>query len=180
MIENYWWFVSGLTGTTLFLVTYLWGRRTEGSPTTVTVGTNSTNADCETACSDFELRRNERCRAKFAEAEAKTKMEARDREFIEAAAAVGVATAAATGAAFAPLGWPGNLILGLVLWTLVTALVAVMTFCLGKKLVASEAWTAASRILTDANNAVLDARTVIRDKCPAERADAVLNSPDPC
>jgi hypothetical protein len=172
------WILSGLVGATLFLATYLWGRRAEGSSTTITLGTPTVSPDCDAACSDFELRRQERCRAKFAEAAAKTELDARDSDFKAAAVALATATAAAFGSATFP--WPVNLIVGIILWTIVTVLLAMMMFFLGKKLVSSDAWATASAILAMANNAVLDARNVVRAKCPADRADKVLFSPDAC
>jgi hypothetical protein len=61
-----------------------------------------------------------------------------------------------------------------------TAAVALMLFWAGKLQEASENWSAASKALTDANNAVLDAIGIVQSNCSREDANACLSTPDPC
>ncbi|MEP6665163.1 MAG: hypothetical protein ABJA81_01830 [Nocardioidaceae bacterium] len=53
-------------------------------------------------------------------------------------------------------------------------------YFLGKKLVASDAWTMASAVLKAANDAVMDARAALVAHCPPDVRDATLLLPDPC
>jgi hypothetical protein len=166
------------TGAFVFMGAYLLGRGAEGSPTPTKVGTNASNPDCDTACSDYEKRRQERCSAQVAEAAAKAESEARDKDFNAAAVALCTATAAAFASAALP--WPANLVAGLILWTIVTVALAAMMYFLGKKMVAGDAWAAAAKVLMDAQQAVNDARDAVLSHCPMDRADACLNRPPPC
>jgi hypothetical protein len=170
--------LSGALGFFPFMLAYLAGRGAQSNPTTVTVGSNATDPDCDQARADFEHRRQERCRAKLAEATAKTELDARNSDFYAASTALGTAIAAAFAATALP--WPANLIVSLILWTIVTALLAIQMYFLGRKIVASDAWTAAAAATKAADDAVMNARQAVIDHCPPEVANQTLALPDPC
>jgi hypothetical protein len=171
-------FLAGFLGLFPFLIAYLVGRGAEPVPTSVTVGTNASNPSCDQARSDFEKRRQERCRARLAEAAAQAELTNRTSDFNVATAALVSATVAAFGAIALP--WPANLIAGLILWTIVTALLITVAYFLGKRMIASDAWTAAAAVLKAANDAVQDARTAVATSCPPDVRDATFALPDPC
>lgn len=165
----------------LGLVIYRAGTR-DSSGTSITipsVGTNDSSVACTEACLQFNQRRQERCSAAFAEAAAKTDMEARRTDFFAAVSALGVVIAAAIAAA-AGLPWPANLIVSLVFWTAATILTGVMIFMLGKLNAASGRWAAASTALMDANTKVMEARGIVNTKCSLAEATACLTTPNPC
>jgi hypothetical protein len=169
---------AGALGFFPFLLAYLGGRGAQAVPTTTTVGTNTSNPTCDQARADFEKRRQERCKAKLDEAAAKAELDNRNSDFYSATAALVSATVAAFASIALP--WPANLIVGLILWTIVTVMLALMMYFLGKKMVASDAWTAAAKVLKAANDAVMEARTAITDHCPPDIAAAAFALPDPC
>ena len=171
-------FAAGFLGLWPLLIGYLVGRGSQANPGAITVGTNTTNPSCEQARADFEARRQERCSARIAEAAAKAELDSVTSSFNAVTAALVSAIAAAFGAIALP--WPANLIAGLILWTAVTALAILEAYFLGRKLVAGDAWGAASAALKAANDAVLAARNAVIAACPPQIADQTLNMPDPC
>lgn len=171
-------FAAGALGFFPFLFAYLGGRGAQAVPTTVSVGTNASDPSCDQARADFEKRRQERCRAKLAEATAKAELDNRNSDFYSATAALVSATVAAFAALALP--WPANLIVSLILWTIVTVLLALQMYFLGKKMVASDAWTAAAAASKAADDAVMNARQAVVDHCPPEVAAQILALPDPC
>jgi hypothetical protein len=146
---------------------------------TVSVGSNNAGASCGEACTQFNLRRADRCSAAFAEAAARAAME---RARLAYAASVAAVVAAAAWAVAAGLGlpWPVNLIVSLALWTVATALTILMIYNQGKLDAAGTKWQAESDILLIANTRVMDARAIVNANCPPEVAAACLNTPNPC
>lgn len=146
---------------------------------TVSIGSNNSEAACAEACVQFNQRRVDRCSAAFAEAAAKSAME---RAQIAYAASVAAVVAAAAWAVAAALGlpWPANLIVSLALWTVATVLTGVMIFMQGKLSEASTKWDAESIMLSLANTRLMDARAIVNSSCPPEAAAACLNTPNPC
>ena len=171
-------FLSGALGFFPFMLAYLAGRGAQTDPGTVKVGTNTSDGDCDQARADFERRRQERCRAKLAEQTAKAELDARNSDFYSATAALVSATVAAFAALALP--WPANAIASVILWAIVAALLILQMYFLGRKTAASDAWTAAARVLRDANDAVMDARQAVIDHCPPEVEAQILALPDPC
>jgi hypothetical protein len=171
-------FGAGFLGLWPFLIAYLVGRGSQANPGAVTVGTNTTNPNCEQARADFEARRQERCAARVAEAAAKAELDSVTSSFNAVTAAVVSFTVAAFAALALP--WPANLIASLILWTIVTALLITQMYFLGKKIVAGDVWGAASAALKAANDAVLAARNAVIANCPPEIANQTLSLPDPC
>ncbi len=161
------------------LVLYRAGRKSQPTTPPPGLGTNSSAVDCAAACKQFEQRRQGRCRARVAEAAAKTEMEARRTDYWAIVGALSAAVAAAISTAVG-LPWPANLIVSLIFWTAATVLTGVMIFFLGKLNAATAAWATASSVLTTASEAVLNARTIVSDSCPADKAAACLNTPDIC
>ena len=171
-------FAAGFFGLWPLLIAFLVGRGAQANPGTVTVGTNGTNPSCEQARADFEARRQERCAARIAEAAAKAELDSVTSSFNAVTAALVSATVAAFAALALP--WPANLIAGLILWTIVTALAITEAYFLARKLVAGDVWGAASAALKAANDAVLAARNAVIAACPPDIANQTLNMPDPC
>ncbi len=171
-------FAAGFLGLWPLLIGYLVGRGAQANPGAITVGTNTTNPNCQQAKADFEARRQERCSARIAEAAAKAELDSVTSSFNAVTAALVSAIAAAFAALALP--WPANLIASLILWTAVTALAILEAYFLGRKLVAGDAWGVASAALKAANDAVLAARNAVIAACSQQEADQTLNLPDPC
>ena len=160
---------------------YRAGESEAGSGTSITispVGVNNSNPSCTEACAQFNLRRQERCSAQFAEAAAKTAMEGARTAFAASFSAL-LAMIAAAFAALA-LPYPASLIVSLVFWTAATVLTGVMLFMLGKLNAATAIWSNAANALMTANTRVMEARAIVSASCPPEAATACLSTPDPC
>ena len=160
------------------LIFYFWGRASEKTVSLTTPSIVNPDVDCTEACTQFETARQAQCRAKSAEDAAKTEMEARRTDYWAAVGTWGVLSGIAAAAIALP--WPANLIVGLAFAAAATIALGVSLYLLGKLNVASEAWSAASTILSAASDAVLSARSVILSKCPPDRANACLGLPGPC
>ena len=157
---------------------YLWGKASEGTGTTITVGSNTSEADCAAACKQLDDRRVERCAAKVAEAAAKTELDARRTDY-NTALATWISLTVAAAAAWA-LPFPANVIVFAALAALATIALGVMLFMLGKLNAASDSWTMASAALTLANSRFLEARSIVIAKCPEGVNSPCISIPDPC
>src|SRR5450432_114306 len=105
---------AGIAGVVIVIgiLIYRAGGGSSTALSTVTVGSNNSGASCAEACKQFNLRREDRCSAAFAEAASRTTME---RMRLAYAASVAAVVAAAAWAVAAGLGlpWPVNLIVSL-------------------------------------------------------------------
>jgi hypothetical protein len=145
----------------------------------VLVGINNPEADCAQACTQFNLRRKDRCDASFAEAASRMKMEAARTTYWASVGALAamIAAAVATGMT---LPWPANLIVSLVFWTLATILTGVMIFRLGQLDAAASQWQADADQLMRASQREIEARGIVNANCSHEAAMACLATPNPC
>lgn len=157
---------------------YLLGRKSQNTDTTVTVGANNANVDCDAACVQFDRRRQERCSARFAEAAAKSVLEGRRTEYW---AQFGIwVTLSGLAIAAMALPFPANFIVSAIISTAATALLGVVAFLLGKLNVADAAWAKAAATLMTANIAVIDARNLVISVCSQGINTPCLSVPDPC
>jgi hypothetical protein len=181
-----WQVVGGiLTGGFLFF--YFWGVRDGGgdSPATVTGPAASDPADCQQACVAWDNARQMQCSARADEQAARDRangLRGQVAAAIAFAATVLAAAIAATVAA-ASAGWPAIVFLAIaaaIAWLLFAAATAASLF-LGGLLSSAEADAAAkSKVRSDWDQAVADARAQVNAKCSPAEANACLSRTAPC
>jgi hypothetical protein len=148
-----------------------------GNPPTGSAGTNSTEVECDAACNQWDARRQERCNLEKDEVTARSRADALR---ISMLATLATATSlAAAAAAAATIPFFGTAIAA-ALAASAAVFFAIAAVTAGQLGAAEIDLAAKAGAAQGARNAEADARAIMAQKCPPDRADACLLRPSPC